>query len=124
MKDLKKKINQYLLTICAVFVATTGMVFWQLQLYDSAIFVLASWTALLSLYFVDEETKLPEARRIIQELKKRNEGLQKTINQNKGNMSFMTNYINELEKLIVADVRVARKKGKKRNRRMKRKGNK
>jgi predicted nucleic acid-binding Zn-ribbon protein len=100
------------------------MVFWQLQLYDSAIFVLASWTALLSLYFVDEETKLPEARRIIQELKKRNEGLQKTINQDKGNMSFMTNYINELEKLIVDDVRVARKKGKKRNRRMKRKGNK
>ena len=124
MKDLKKKINQYLLTICAVVVATTGMVFWQLQLYDSAIFVLASWTALLSLYFVDEETKLPEARRIIQELKKRNEGLQKTINQDKGNMSFMTNYINELEKLIVDDVRVARKKGKKRNRRMKRKGNK
>jgi hypothetical protein len=50
--------------------------------------------------------------------------LQKTINQDKGNMSFMTNYINELEKLIVDDVRVARKKGKKRNRRMKRKGNK
>ena len=123
MKDMKK-IKQYRLSLCALFIAVVGMVFWLFQLYDSAIFVLASWTALLSLYFVDEETKLPEARRIIQELKKRNEGLQKTINQDKGNMSFMTNYINELEKLIVDDVRAARKKGKKRNRRMKRKGNK
>jgi len=124
MKDMKKKINQYLLTICAIFVAVVGMVFWHLQFYESAIFILLSWTALLSLYFAGEETKSVEREHTIQYLRKRNEELQETVNSNKGNMSFMTNYINELEKLIVDDVRVARKKGKKRNRRMKRKGNK
>ena len=31
MKDMKKKINQYLLTICAIFVAVVGMVFWHLM---------------------------------------------------------------------------------------------
>ena len=124
MKDMKKKINQYLLTICAIFVAVVGMVFWHLQFYESAIFILLSWTALLSLYFAGEETKSVEREHTIQYLRKRNEELQETVNSNKGSMSFMTNYISELEKLIVDDVRVARKKGKKRNRRMKRKGNK
>jgi uncharacterized coiled-coil protein SlyX len=79
---------------------------------------------LLSLYFAGEETKSAEREHTIQELQKHNEELQETVNLNKGSMSFMTNYINELEKLIVDDVRVARKKGKKSNRRMKRKGNK
>ena len=100
------------------------MVFWHLQFYESAIFILLSWTALLSLYFAGEETKSVEREHTIQYLRKRNEELQETVNSNKGSMSFMTNYISELEKLIVDDVRVARKKGKKRNRRMKRKGNK
>ena len=63
MKDMKKKINQYLLTICAIFVAVVGMVFWHLQFYESAIFILLSWTALLSLYFAGEETKSVERER-------------------------------------------------------------
>ena len=103
MKDMKKKINQYLLTICAIFVAVVGMVFWHLQFYESAIFILLSWTALLSLYFAGEETKSVEREHTIQYLRKRNEELQETVNLNKGSMSFMTSYINELEKLIIDD---------------------
>ena len=90
MKDMKKKINQYLLTICAIFVAVVGMVFWHLQFYESAIFILLSWTALLSLYFAGEETKSVEREHTIQELQKHNEELQETVNLNKGSMSFMT----------------------------------
>ena len=123
MKDMKK-IKQYRLSLCALFIAVVGMVFWLFQLYDSAIFILQSWTALLLLYFVGEETKSVERKRTIHELRRQNEELQKTINRNKGNMNFMTNYINELEKLIVDDVRAARKKDKKRNRKKKRKGKK
>ena len=117
MKDMKKKINQYLLTICAIFVAVVGMVFWHLQFYESAIFILLSWTALLSLYFAGEETKSVERERTIQYLRKRNEELQETVNLNKGSMSFMTNYISELEKLIIDDdVEKPKKKDKKKNR--------
>ena len=117
MKDMKKKINQYLLTICAIFVAVVGMVFWHLQFYESAIFILLSWTALLSLYFAGEETKSVEREHTIQYLRKRNEELQETVNSNKGSMSFMTNYINELEKLIIDDdVEKPKKKDKKKNR--------
>lgn len=113
MKDMKKKINQYLLTICAIFVAVVGMVFWHLQFYESAIFILLSWTALLSLYFAGEETKSVEREHTIQYLRKRNEELQETVNSNKGSMSFMTNYISELEKLIIDDdVEKIKKKGK------------
>ena len=90
MKDMKKKINQYLLTICAIFVAVVGMVFWHLQFYESAIFILLSWTALLSLYFAGEETKSVEREHTIQELQKHNEKLQETVNLNKGSMSLMT----------------------------------
>jgi len=79
------------------------MVFWHLQFYESAIFILLSWTALLSLYFAGEETKSVEREHTIQELQKHNEELQETVNLNKGSMSFMTNYINELEKLIIDD---------------------
>ena len=111
---MKKKINQYLLTICAIFVAVVGMVFWHLQFYESAIFILLSWTALLSLYFAGEETKSVEREHTIQELQKHNEELQETVNLNKGSMSFMTNYIGELEKLIIDDdVEKPKKKGKK-----------
>ena len=125
MKDMKKKINQYLLTICAIFVAVVGMVFWHLQLYESAIFILLSWTALLSLYFAGEETKSVEREHTIQELQKHNEELQETVNLNKGSMSFMTNYIDELEKLIIDDdVEKPKKKGKKKNRKRKRRGKK
>ena len=123
MKDMKKT-KQYRLSICSLFIAVVGMVFWLFQLYDSAIFILQSWTALLLLYFVGEETKSVERKRTIHELRRQNEELQKTINRDKGNMNFMTNYINELEKLIVDDVRAARKKDKKRNRKKKRKGKK
>ena len=123
MKDMKKT-KQYRLSICSLFIAVVGMVFWLFQLYDSAIFILQSWTALLLLYFVGEETKSVERERTIHELRRQNEELQKTINRDKGNMNFMTNYINELEKLIVDDVRAARKKDKKRNRKKKRKGKK
>ena len=59
--------------------------------------------ALLSLYFAGEETKSVEREHTIQELQKHNEELQETVNLNKGSMSFMTNYINELEKLIIDD---------------------
>lgn len=125
MKDMKKKINQHLLTICAIFVAVVGMAFWHLQLYESAIFILLSWTVLLSLYFAGEETKSVERERTIQELRRHNEELQKTVNLNKGSMSFMTNYINELEKLIIDDdVEKPKKKGKKKNRKKKRKAKK
>ena len=90
------------------------MVFWHLQFYESAIFILLSWTALLSLYFAGEETKSVEREHTIQELQKHNEELQETVNLNKGSMSFMTNYINELEKLIIDDdVEKTKKKGKK-----------
>ena len=90
------------------------MVFWHLQFYESAIFILLSWTALLSLYFAGEETKSVEREHTIQELQKHNEELQKTVNLNKGSMSFMTNYIGELEKLIIDDdVEKTKKKGKK-----------
>ena len=117
MKDMKKKINQYLLTICAIFVAVVGMFFWHLQFYESAIFILLSWTALLSLYFAGEETKSVEREHTIQELRKHNEELQETVNLNKGSMSFMTNYISELEKLIIDDdVEKPKKKDKKKNR--------
>lgn len=125
MKDMKKKINQYLLTICAIFVAVVGMVFWHLQFYESAIFILLLWTALLSLYFAGEETKSVEREHTIQYLRKRNEELQETVNLNKGSMSFMTNYISELEKLIIDDdVEKIKKKGKKKNRKRKRRGKK
>lgn len=125
MKDMKKKINQYLLTICAIFVAVVGMVFWHLQFYESTIFILLSWTALLSLYFAGEETKSVEREHTIQYLRKRNEELQETVNSNKGSMSFMTNYISELEKLIIDDdVEKIKKKGKKKNRKRKRRGKK
>ena len=44
---------------------------------------------------------------------------------NKGSMSFMTNYIGELEKLIIDDdVEKPKKKGKKKNRKRKRKAKK
>ena len=44
---------------------------------------------------------------------------------NKGSMSFMTNYISELEKLIIDDdVEKPKKKGKKKNRKRKRRGKK
>jgi len=125
MKDMKKKINQYLLTICAIFVAVVGMVFWPLQFYESAIFILLSWTALLSLYFAGEETKSVEREHTIQELRRHYEELQETVNLNKGSMSFMTSYINELEKLIIDDdVEKTKKKGKKKNRKRKRKAKK
>jgi len=56
---------------------------------------------------------------------KHNEELQETVNLNKGSMSFMTNYIGELEKLIIDDdVEKPKKKGKKKNRKRKRKGKK
>ena len=125
MKDMKKKINQYLLTICAIFVAVVGMVFWHLQFYESAIFILLSWTALLSLYFAGEETKSVEREHTIQKLQEHNEELQETVNLNKGSMSFMTNYIGELEKLIIDDdVEKPKKKDKKKNRKRKRKAKK
>ena len=58
-------------------------------------------------------------------MRKRNEELQETVNLNKGSMSFMTNYISELEKLIIDDdVEKIKKKGKKKNRKMKRKAKK
>ena len=125
MKDMKKKINQYLLTICAIFVAVVGMVFWHLQFYESAIFILLSWTALLSLYFAGEETKSVEREHTIQEMQRHNEKLQETVNLNKGSMSFMTNYISELEKLTIDDdVEKPKKKDKKKNRKRKRKAKK
>ena len=112
MKDMKKKINQYLLTICAIFVAVVGMVFWHLQFYESAIFILLSWTALLSLYFAGEESKSVEREHTIQYLRKRNEELQETVNL-------------KLEKLIIDDdVEKIKKKGKKKNRKRKRRGKK
>ena len=58
---------------------------------------------MLALYFAGEEGKTVEREHTIQELQKRNEELQETVNLNKGSMSFMTNYINELEKLIIDD---------------------
>ena len=70
--------------------AVVGMVFWHLQFYESAIFILLSWTALLSLYFAGEETKSVEREHTIQELQKHNEKLQETVNLNKGSMSLMT----------------------------------
>ena len=80
---------------------------------------------LLSLYFAGEETKSDEREHTIQYLRKRNEELQETVNSNKGSMSFMTNYINELEKLIIDDdVEKIKKKGKKKNRKRKRRGKK
>ena len=84
-----------------------------------------SWTALLSLYFAGEETKSVEREHTIQELQKHNEELQETVNLNKGSMRFMTNYISELEKLIIDDnVEKPKKKGKKKNRKRKRKAKK
>lgn len=124
MKDMKKKITQYLLTICAIFVAVVGMVFWHLQFYESAIFILLSWTALLSLYFAGEETKSVEREHTIQGLRKHNEELQQTVETITININHMSNYIDELEKLILDDVKKEPKKGKKRNRRKKRKGKK
>ena len=102
------------------------MVFWHLQFYESAIFILLSWTALLSLYFAGEETRSVEREHTIQELRKHNEELQETVNLNKGSMRFMTNYISELEKLIIDDddVEKPKKKGKKKNRKRKRKAKK
>ena len=51
--------------------------------------------------------------------------LQETVNLNKGSMSFMTNYIGELEKLIIDDdVEKPKKKDKKKNRKRKRKAKK
>ena len=62
-----------------------------------------SWTSLLALYFAGEEGKTVEREHTIQELQKLNEELQETVNLNKGSMSFMTSYINKLEKLIIDD---------------------
>ena len=42
-----------------------------------------------------------EREHTIQELRKRNEELQETVSLNKGSMSFMTNYLSELEKLMM-----------------------
>ena len=44
-----------------------------IQFYESAIFILLSWTALHSLYFAGEETKSVEKEHTIQELQKLHE---------------------------------------------------
>ena len=57
-------------------------------------------------------------------MRKHNEELQQTIETITININHMSNYIDELEKLILDDVKKEPKKGKKRNRRKKRKGKK
>ena len=125
MKDMKKKISQHLLTLGSLFVIVTSVIFCLFQCHEAVMYVLMSWTSLLALYFAGEEGKTVEREHTIQELQKLNEELQETVNLNKGSMSFMTNYISELEKLIIDDdVEKPKKKGKKKNRKRKRKGKK
>ena len=122
--DMKKKINKYLLTSCSLFVIVTSIVFCLLQRYEAVLIILLSWSCLLALYLVGDERKSVERERTIQELRRHNEELQKTVNRDKRNINSMNNYIKDLELLIVDDAEKARKKGKKKNRKRKRKGKK
>lgn len=130
MKNMKKTISRHALSLYSLLIVFTGVVFFIFQLYDSAMFILVIWELLLTFYIASEEDRLPEARQTIcdlqkrnMDLQKRNVDLQKTVEQDKVSKNFMSNYISELEKLIVDDVRAA-KKNKKRSRRKMRKGKK
>ena len=113
-----------MLTLGSLFVIVTSIIFCLLQRYEAVLIILLSWSCLLALYLVGEERKAIERERTIQELRRHNEELQKTVNRDKKNINSMNNYIKDLELLIVDDAEKARKKGKKKNRRKKRKGKK
>ena len=120
MKNMRKEDFKHI-AYCSLFVAVAGMAFWLIGCYDSALFIAISWLGLLSLYHVVMWSFLSEKEQAMQQLWIINENLQKTIDQEKSSKTFMANYIDELEKLIVddKDKKKVRRKDKKRSKRKK-----